>query len=75
MKMDGRDEDAHGRHRSDHRNAYLRAQVRQARGVSGDLQLEINAAHTEIGMNILRPRLSMEDPDTFFFMRGLHETQ
>jgi hypothetical protein len=27
-------------------------------------------AHAEIGMKILGPFLSMEDPDTFFFMRG-----
>ena len=27
-------------------------------------------AHTEIGMKILGPFLSVEDPDTFFFMRG-----
>jgi hypothetical protein len=27
-------------------------------------------AHTEIGMRILGPFLSIEDPDTFFFMRG-----
>ncbi|HYN06303.1 MAG TPA: NIPSNAP family protein [Vicinamibacterales bacterium] len=27
-------------------------------------------AHAEIGMNILGPFLSIEDPDTFFFMRG-----
>jgi hypothetical protein len=27
-------------------------------------------AHTEIGMKILGPLLSIEDPDTFFFMRG-----
>src|SRR5437667_12679176 len=27
-------------------------------------------AHTEIGMKILGPFLSLEDPDTFFFMRG-----
>src|SRR6266404_3513485 len=27
-------------------------------------------AHTEIGMKILGPFLSIEDPDTFFFMRG-----
>jgi heme-degrading monooxygenase HmoA len=27
-------------------------------------------AHTEIGMRILGPFLSVEDPDTFFFMRG-----
>jgi heme-degrading monooxygenase HmoA len=27
-------------------------------------------AHDEIGMNILGPFLSVEDPDTFFFMRG-----
>jgi hypothetical protein len=27
-------------------------------------------AHAEIGMRILGPLLSMEDPDTFFFMRG-----
>jgi hypothetical protein len=26
--------------------------------------------HTEIGMKILGPFLSIEDPDTFFFMRG-----
>ncbi len=27
-------------------------------------------AHNEIGMKILDPFLSVEDPDTFFFMRG-----
>jgi hypothetical protein len=27
-------------------------------------------AHTEIGMKILGPFLSVEDDDTFFFMRG-----
>ena len=27
-------------------------------------------AHAEIGMKILGPFLSVEDPDTFFFMRG-----
>lgn len=27
-------------------------------------------AHTEIGMKILGPFLSVEDPGTFFFMRG-----
>jgi hypothetical protein len=27
-------------------------------------------AHAEIGMKILEPFLSAEDPDTFFFMRG-----
>ena len=27
-------------------------------------------AHQEIGMKILGPLLSVEDPDTFFFMRG-----
>jgi NIPSNAP protein len=27
-------------------------------------------AHTDIGMKILGPFLSVEDPDTFFFMRG-----
>ncbi len=27
-------------------------------------------AHTETGMKILGPFLSIEDPDTFFFMRG-----
>ena len=27
-------------------------------------------AHAEIGMTILGPFLSVEDPDTFFFMRG-----
>jgi hypothetical protein len=27
-------------------------------------------AHTTIGMRILGPFLSIEDPDTFFFMRG-----
>src|SRR6266436_9608299 len=27
-------------------------------------------AHTEIGMKILGPFPSVEDPDTFFFMRG-----
>ena len=27
-------------------------------------------AHAEIGMKVLGPFLSVEDPDTFFFMRG-----
>jgi NIPSNAP len=27
-------------------------------------------SHAEIGMKILGPFLSIEDPDTFFFMRG-----
>jgi hypothetical protein len=27
-------------------------------------------AHKEIGMKIIGPFLSVEDPDTFFFMRG-----
>src|SRR5262245_26695261 len=27
-------------------------------------------AHVEIGMKILGPFLSVDDPDTFFFMRG-----
>ena len=27
-------------------------------------------AHAEIGMKILGPFVSLEDPDTFFFMRG-----
>lgn len=27
-------------------------------------------AHAEIGMKILGPLVSIEDPDTFFFMRG-----
>ena len=27
-------------------------------------------AHAEIGMKIVGPFLSVEDPDTFFFMRG-----
>lgn len=27
-------------------------------------------AHIELGMTILGPFLSVEDPDTFFFMRG-----
>jgi hypothetical protein len=27
-------------------------------------------AHEEIGMKVLGPFLSLEDPDTFFFMRG-----
>ena len=29
-----------------------------------------NTANTEISMKILGPFLSVEDPDTFFFMRG-----
>jgi hypothetical protein len=30
-------------------------------------------AHAEIGMKILGPFLSIEDPDVFFFMRGFPE--
>jgi len=32
-------------------------------------------AHAEIGMKILGPFLSMEDPDIFFFMRGFPDLQ
>lgn len=31
-------------------------------------------AHAEIGMKILGPFLSIEDPDTFFFMRGFPDS-
>ena len=31
-------------------------------------------AHLEIGMEILGPFLSVEDPDTFFFMRGFPDS-
>lgn len=32
-------------------------------------------AHAEIGMKILGPFLSIEDPDVFFFMRGFPDIQ
>jgi len=32
-------------------------------------------AHAEIGMKILGPFLSLEDADTFFFMRGFPDLQ
>ena len=32
-------------------------------------------AHVEIGMKILGPFLSIEDPDTFFFMRGFPDLE
>jgi NIPSNAP len=32
-------------------------------------------AHAEIGMKILGPFLSVEDPDTFFFMRGFPDME
>ena len=32
-------------------------------------------AHAEIGMRILGPFLSLEDEDTFFFMRGFPDLQ
>jgi len=32
-------------------------------------------AHDEIGMKILGPFLSIEDPDTFFFMRGFPDLE
>jgi NIPSNAP len=32
-------------------------------------------AHAEIGMKILGPWLSIEDPDRFFFMRGFPDLQ
>ena len=32
-------------------------------------------AHGEIGMKILGPFLSIEDPDTFFFMRGFPDLE
>jgi heme-degrading monooxygenase HmoA len=32
-------------------------------------------AHAEIGMRILGPFLSIEDPDVFFFMRGFPDIQ
>jgi len=34
------------------------------------LRLKSFPAHEEIGMRILGPFLSVEDPDSFFFMRG-----
>lgn len=34
------------------------------------LRLKSIPAHEEIGMRILGPFLSVEDPDSFFFMRG-----
>ena len=33
------------------------------------------AAHSEIGMRILGPFLSVEDPDIFFFMRGFPDME
>ena len=32
-------------------------------------------AHNKIGMKILGPFLSVEDPDTFFFMRGFPDLE
>jgi hypothetical protein len=32
-------------------------------------------AHREIGMNILGPFLAVDDPDTFFFMRGFPDME
>jgi hypothetical protein len=32
-------------------------------------------AHAEIGMKILGPLLSIEDPDVFFFMRGFPDRE
>ena len=32
-------------------------------------------AHAEIGMKVLGPFLSVEDPDTFFFMRGFPDLE
>jgi hypothetical protein len=32
-------------------------------------------AHREIGMKVLGPFLSIEDPDVFFFMRGFPDLQ
>jgi hypothetical protein len=32
-------------------------------------------AHADIGMKILGPFLSIEDPDTFFFMRGFPDLE
>jgi hypothetical protein len=32
-------------------------------------------AHAEIGMKILGPWLSIDDPDTFFFMRGFPDLE
>jgi hypothetical protein len=32
-------------------------------------------AHAELGMKILGPLLSIEDPDTFFFMRGFPDLE
>jgi hypothetical protein len=32
-------------------------------------------AHAEIGMRVLGPLLSLEDPDVFFFMRGFPDLE
>ena len=41
-----------------------------ARGVSADLRTKSVPARVDIEMRILGPFLSVDEPDTFFFMRG-----
>ena len=57
------------------RNADLQAQAWHARRVPRDLSIQVDPAHAAIGMRILGPFLSIEDPDSFFFMRGFPDLE
>jgi hypothetical protein len=54
----------------DYRNADLQAQPGKRAEFLEIFRSKSMPAHADIGMKILGPFLSIEDSDTFFFMRG-----
>jgi hypothetical protein len=54
----------------DYRNAHLQNQTWPASGISKVLESKALPEHKKIGMKILGPFLSVEDNNTFFWMRA-----
>ena len=53
-----------------HRDAYISDEARPADAFLDLFRAQSMPAHAKLGMPILGPFLSLEDPDVFFFMRG-----
>jgi hypothetical protein len=58
------------RNADDHRNGTYKTKPGKRSRFLDIFRTKSMAAHAEIGMKILGPFPSVEDPDTFFFMRG-----
>lgn len=56
-------------------DAHVSDEARHARRIPAHLSFRSVPAHHDIGMKILGPFLSIEDADTFFFMRGFPDFQ